>query len=194
MLPLGYPFQFGFVLVRRSKRRGKWWQSLETRGPFVLSISDPCSQCDFASFWAVSLTANIWKLIRQKSLTSVINVAICHFVNICIYALSSRCDNAVYILHIGCTLQFLCYPGSVFVDLYCEIISLVKVSFLLNYELKYHPNILCNAGKLNARVNWSFSPQYIDPSSPSVPILNWHITWNRRPWLVENGPLPLAQS
>ena len=39
------------------------------------------------------------------------------------------------------------------VGLYCEKISLLKVSFLLNYELKYHPNILCNAGKLNARVN-----------------------------------------
>ena len=38
------------------------------------------------------------------------------------------------------------------VGLYCEKISLLKVSFLLNYELKY-PNILCNAGKLNARVN-----------------------------------------
>ena len=42
---------------------------------------------------------------------------------------------------------------SIRIGLYCEIISLVKVSFLLNYELKYHPNILCNAGKLNARVN-----------------------------------------
>ena len=83
--PLAIPSNWASSLWEGVRGGGKWWWwSLETRGPFVTHATN-ATLLPFGQF----LWRNIWKLIQEKSLISVINVAICHLVTVCIYAISS---------------------------------------------------------------------------------------------------------